>query len=192
MNAIMNKNSADLKDCSLYVALFPCNECAKLIIQSGIKCIIYMSDKHKLKPETVASKMMLDMAGVKYSQFVPRKQQIVIDFNAIDWNNPFSEQWLIVDCTKDQVNNFYAPNDEIENNLKVLQCVFQCWLVCGPVVDFMIDFPVPLFTHDPTTQGSKQKEKSRRRRLQVTRKQNRPAGGLDWVDVWFFGQMGEW
>ena len=37
MNAIMNKNSADVKDCTIYVALFPCNECAKLIIQSGIK-----------------------------------------------------------------------------------------------------------------------------------------------------------
>ena len=37
MNAIMNKNSADVKNCTIYVALFPCNECAKLIIQSGIK-----------------------------------------------------------------------------------------------------------------------------------------------------------
>ena len=65
MNAIMNKNSADLKGCTLYVALFPCNECAKMIIQSGIKLVIYMSDKHKDKPTTEASKMMLDMAGIK-------------------------------------------------------------------------------------------------------------------------------
>lgn len=45
MNAIMNKNSADLKGCTLYVALFPCNECAKLVIQAGIRLVVYVSDK---------------------------------------------------------------------------------------------------------------------------------------------------
>ncbi|KAI9550524.1 hypothetical protein GHT06_017222 [Daphnia sinensis] len=86
MNAIMNKNSADLKGCTLYVALFPCNECAKLIIQAGIKLVVYMSDKHKNKPSTEASKLMFNMAGVKYQQFVPKKSKIVIDFEEIDWN----------------------------------------------------------------------------------------------------------
>ncbi len=66
MNAILNKNSADVKDCKIYVALFPCNECAKLIIQSGIREVIYMSDKNHDKPETVASRKLLNMAGVKY------------------------------------------------------------------------------------------------------------------------------
>ena len=66
MNAIMNKNSADLKDCIMYVALFPCNECAKLIIQAGIKEIIYVSDKYHEKPEMVASRRLLDLAGVIY------------------------------------------------------------------------------------------------------------------------------
>jgi dCMP deaminase len=47
LNAIMNKNSADVKGCRLFVALFPCNECAKLIIQSGIREVVYMSDKHR-------------------------------------------------------------------------------------------------------------------------------------------------
>ena len=84
MNAIMNKNSADLKGCTLYVALFPCNECTKMIIQSGIKLVIYMSDKHKDKPTTEASKMMLDMAGIKYQQFVPKNSKIVIDFDEIN------------------------------------------------------------------------------------------------------------
>ena len=46
MNAILNKNSADVEQCSIYVALFPCNECAKMIIQSGIKEVIYLSDKN--------------------------------------------------------------------------------------------------------------------------------------------------
>lgn len=66
LNAIMNKNSADVKNCIIYVGLFPCNECAKVIIQAGIKEIVYMSDKHAHKVQTVASKRMLDAAGIKY------------------------------------------------------------------------------------------------------------------------------
>ena len=66
MNAILNKNSADVKGCTLYVALFPCNECAKLIIQSGIQTILYASDKYHDKEEMIASRKLLDMAGVQY------------------------------------------------------------------------------------------------------------------------------
>lgn len=80
----MNKNSANLRGCSLYVALFPCNECAKLVIQAGIKEVIYVSDKHSHKPETVASKLMFDMAGVSYRQFTPSHPVICVDFRAID------------------------------------------------------------------------------------------------------------
>ena len=67
MNAIMNKNSADVKDCTIYVTLFPCNECAKLIIQSGIKRVLYLSIKNLESDSTVASKKLLDMAGVEYT-----------------------------------------------------------------------------------------------------------------------------
>jgi len=84
MNAIMNKNSASVDGCSIYVALFPCNECSKLIIQSGIKDVIYFSDKHKDKKSTIASKKLLDMAGVLYKQFVPRMQKLTIDFFQAD------------------------------------------------------------------------------------------------------------
>lgn len=83
-NAILNKNSSDVKGCSLYVGLFPCNECAKVIIQSGISKVIYFSDKHKNKSHTQASKMMFDAAGITYTQFIPRQKQIVIDFDEID------------------------------------------------------------------------------------------------------------
>lgn len=64
MNAIMNKNSSNLSGCIIYVALFPCNECAKLIIQAGIKEVVFYSDKRAKKKSTKASKRMLDMAGV--------------------------------------------------------------------------------------------------------------------------------
>lgn len=66
VNAILNKNAVDLRNCSIYVGLFPCNECAKVIIQSGIKEVIYMSDKHAHKISTIASKRMLDAAGILY------------------------------------------------------------------------------------------------------------------------------
>jgi len=86
MNAILNKNSASVAGCTIYVALFPCNECAKMIIQSGIRYVIYYSDKHKDKTSTVASKRLLDMAGVSYSQFRPKMKKIVIDFEEVEPN----------------------------------------------------------------------------------------------------------
>eukprot|EP00092_Neocalanus_flemingeri_P015415 GFUD01016683.1.p1 GENE.GFUD01016683.1~~GFUD01016683.1.p1 ORF type:complete len:198 (-),score=68.65 GFUD01016683.1:139-732(-) len=84
MNAILNKNSESVTGCTIYVALFPCNECSKMIIQSGIKNVIYFSDKHKDKNSTIASKRLLDMAGVPYTQFVPKMKRIVIDFDSVD------------------------------------------------------------------------------------------------------------
>lgn len=84
LNAIMNKNSADVKGCVMYVALFPCNECAKLIIQAGIKEVIYMSDKYHDTPEMTAARKMFDLTGIKYTKFVPKLKSIVIDFDSIN------------------------------------------------------------------------------------------------------------
>lgn len=84
MNAILNKNAADVESCTVYVALFPCNECAKMIVQSGIREVVFYSDKHEDKPGTVASKRMLDMAGVKYRQFTPKMKTVTIDFESIN------------------------------------------------------------------------------------------------------------
>ncbi|HKM11651.1 MAG: dCMP deaminase family protein [Bacilli bacterium] len=69
-NAILNtRNGVALKGCSLYVSLFPCNECAKAIIQSGIKEIIYADDKYADTVAIKASKKMLEMAGVTYRKY---------------------------------------------------------------------------------------------------------------------------
>lgn len=68
LNAILNAPTS-VKDCRIYVALFPCNECAKAIIQSGIKEIIYMNDKYKDTEGVIASKRMLDNCGVTYRQY---------------------------------------------------------------------------------------------------------------------------
>lgn len=67
LNAILNANKL-IENCRLYVSLFPCNECSKAIIQSGIKEIIYESDKYKDLDQFKASKKMLESAGVKLRQ----------------------------------------------------------------------------------------------------------------------------
>lgn len=67
LNAILNAPRS-VQDCSLYVSLFPCNECAKAIIQSGIKKIYYESDKYADADNTIASKRMLTAAGVDLIQ----------------------------------------------------------------------------------------------------------------------------
>eukprot|EP01135_Chromosphaera_perkinsii_P006956 Nk52_evm5s634 gene=Nk52_evmTU5s634 len=84
LNAILNKNTADVMGCTLYTALFPCNECAKLILQSGIKEVVYYSDKYADKLEFRASRHMFDVAGVKYRQHIPERRKIVIDFENLE------------------------------------------------------------------------------------------------------------
>ncbi len=81
LNAILNNAGASLKGCSIYVALFPCNECAKAIIQSGIKRVLYLSDKYKDTDGVKASKKMFDAAGVEYRQITMSRDSIVINFD---------------------------------------------------------------------------------------------------------------
>lgn len=69
-NAILNAN-ASVRDCRLYVTLFPCNECAKLIIQSGIKEVVYDSDRYAEVDIFKASKEMLTESGIKLRQYSP-------------------------------------------------------------------------------------------------------------------------
>ena len=79
LNAILNANGRDLRGSRLYVALFPCNECAKAIIQSGVKEVLYLSDKYADTPVTKASKRMLDAAGVRYVQLKTDVKTITLD-----------------------------------------------------------------------------------------------------------------
>ena len=67
-NAILNSNIGGLDGATLYVSLFPCNDCAKLIIQSGIKHIVYMDDKYKNDNSNIASRRMFDAAKVTYEK----------------------------------------------------------------------------------------------------------------------------
>lgn len=80
LNAILNARGKSLAGSKVYVALFPCNECAKAIIQSGISEVIYLSDKYHNTPSTEASRRMLNAAGVKLTQIKPTKATLVLSF----------------------------------------------------------------------------------------------------------------
>ena len=80
LNAILNANGRDLRGSRIYVALFPCNECAKAIIQSGISEVLYLSDKYKDTMLNMVSKRMLDAAGVKYTKLSTSVDSITLDF----------------------------------------------------------------------------------------------------------------
>ena len=79
LNAILNYRGGSLEGSKLYVTLFPCNECAKAIIQAGIKTIVYKDDKYAGTPSIKASKRMLNAAGVRYYEYEPTGQKIEID-----------------------------------------------------------------------------------------------------------------
>ena len=93
LNAVLNANGRDLRGSKLYVALFPCNECAKAIIQSGVKEVYYLSDKYADSMSTLASKRMLDSAGVRYTQLRPSIRELRLDFV------PEEERGKYVDCS---------------------------------------------------------------------------------------------
>lgn len=79
LNAILNNKGSILDGARIYVDLFPCNECAKAIIQTGIKEVIYKSDKYDGTPENNVSKKMLDYCNVKYRKYEEKGKKIVLD-----------------------------------------------------------------------------------------------------------------
>ncbi len=80
MNAIVNSTAADLRGARLYVSLFPCNECAKLIIQVGITKVIYLSDKYASNHLFKAARKMFEMAGVQTVQLIPKTKKLLLDY----------------------------------------------------------------------------------------------------------------
>ena len=79
LNAILNARGKNLKGSKIYVDLFPCNECAKAIIQSGITEVVYASDKYADSDSVLASKRMFDTAGVKYRLYNLSNKEIKIE-----------------------------------------------------------------------------------------------------------------
>ncbi len=78
LNAILNSITGNLKDCTIYTALFPCNECAKLIIQAGITKVIYLMDKYPDSNSVKAAKTMFAQARVEHCRMIPCRKKIEI------------------------------------------------------------------------------------------------------------------
>ncbi len=79
LNAILNNDGGSLKGAKCYTTLFPCNECAKALIQAGIKEVIYLSDKYADTEATIASKKMFNMVGVKLTPYVPTGRKLTLE-----------------------------------------------------------------------------------------------------------------
>ncbi len=78
LNAILNTTSS-VRGCKIYVSLFPCNECAKAIIQSGINEVIYLSDKYDGTDPNIAAKKLFDTCGVKYKKYEPTGKKVTLE-----------------------------------------------------------------------------------------------------------------
>lgn len=79
LNAILNYRGGSLEGSTLYVSLFPCNECAKAIIQAGIRTVVYDCDKYNGTPMNLAAKKMFDAAGVTYYAYEHTGRTIKIE-----------------------------------------------------------------------------------------------------------------
>lgn len=78
LNAILNYRGGSLENAKIYVTLFPCNECAKAIIQAGITTVVYDDDKYATSASVIASKRMFDAAGVRYYRYQRTGRKIEI------------------------------------------------------------------------------------------------------------------
>ena len=79
LNAILNYSGGRLQGARLYTTLFPCNECAKAIIQAGIREVVYLSDKYADSDSVLASKRMMELTGVTYRAYEPMGQHVGLD-----------------------------------------------------------------------------------------------------------------
>ena len=79
LNAILNYRGGSLEGTKLYVSLFPCNECAKAIIQAGIRTVVYAEDKYDGTPSNVAAKRLFNAAGVRYYKYQKSGKKVEIE-----------------------------------------------------------------------------------------------------------------
>ncbi|MDI9497642.1 MAG: dCMP deaminase family protein [Bacillota bacterium] len=84
LNAILNNPGTSLAGATIYTALFPCNECAKAIIQAGLAEVVYLSDKYADTDITRASRRMLETAGVCLRRLIPKIRELRLDFTTVD------------------------------------------------------------------------------------------------------------
>merc|ERR1719210_1511300 len=113
LNAVLNKNAENCRGCWLYSTLFPCNECAKVIIQAGITKVIYASDKHHGRDSTCAARELFRLAGVETCHHSPLASALHLALRYPD-DEPLPE-----------------PNSMFEGSALTPRCK-QCECICSP------------------------------------------------------------
>ncbi len=81
LNAVLNSISSNLSGCTIYVDLFPCNECAKIIIQAGIKEVVYLSDKYAATDQVKASKILFKQSKIRLRQLKITREPLIIEWH---------------------------------------------------------------------------------------------------------------
>ena len=79
LNAILNYSGGNIQGSTVYTTLFPCNECAKALIQSGVKRVVYLADKYSDSDSVQASKMMFRMTGVTFDRYEPTGKSLHLE-----------------------------------------------------------------------------------------------------------------
>ena len=79
LNAILNYSGGNIRGATVYCTLFPCNECAKALIQSGVKRVVYLSDKYADSDSVQASKFMFKLAGVTFDAYEPQDRSVTLE-----------------------------------------------------------------------------------------------------------------
>ena len=82
MNSVLNAHTPDLPGCTIYTVLFPCSVCARVIIQTGIREVVYLSDKHADQDDYKAARMLFEAVGVKCRRYAPSHAKVVIDLRS--------------------------------------------------------------------------------------------------------------
>lgn len=135
LNAVLNRNGAAVNGCTMYVAAFPCNECSKVIIQSGIRSIVYLTDMHAEQSEYQASRRMFEATGIRCEKYVMASKRLRIELNfkiAAD------------DCVGDCATEIETKRDIVDHSMsigegstgiskgKIMMCAliafFRCYL----------------------------------------------------------------
>lgn len=79
LNALLNYTGTNMQNAKIYTTLFPCNECTKALIQSGIKEVIYYNDKYADTPSVIAAKRMMKSVGMVYRMYEPAGKELVFN-----------------------------------------------------------------------------------------------------------------
>lgn len=76
LNALLNYSGFRLRGARIYTTLFPCNECTKALIQSGIREVVFREDKYSDTASVISAKKMMKSAGIRYRKYAEAEKEV--------------------------------------------------------------------------------------------------------------------